>query len=44
MDRGDNYKYINGELEVDEFEEKGFPYPFYEEWLKKHNMLQKFWS
>ena len=39
MDRGDNYKYLNGELKLDEFEEKGSPYPFYEEWLKKHNMF-----
>ena len=35
LDRGDNSKYLNGELKFDESEEKGFPYPFYEEWLKK---------
>ena len=35
MDRGDIYKYLNGELKLDEFEEKDSPYPFYEEWLKK---------
>ena len=29
-DRGDNYKYVNGELKLDEFEEKGSPYLFYE--------------
>ena len=35
MDREDIYKYLNGELKLDEFEEKDSPYPFYEEWLKK---------
>ena len=30
MDRGDNRKYFNGELKLDEFEEKGSPYPLYE--------------
>ena len=35
MDRGDIYKYLNGELKLDEFEEKDSPYPFYEEWLEK---------
>ena len=34
MDRGDDYKHLNGELKLDEFEQKGSPYPFYEEWLK----------
>ena len=42
MDRGDNYKYINGELKVDEFEEKGSPYWFYEEWLKNTTCLKNF--
>ena len=37
MDRGDNYKYLNGELKFDEFEEKGSPYPFYEV-VKKQNL------
>ena len=39
MDRGNNDKYLNDELKLDEFEEKGFPYLFYEEWLNKHNLL-----
>ena len=34
-DMGDNYKYLNGELKLDEFEEKGSPYPLYEKWLSK---------
>ena len=38
MGRGDNYNYLNGELRLDEFEEKGSPYLFYEEWLKKDNL------
>ena len=38
MNRGDNYKYLNGELKLDEFEEKDSPDPFYEEWLRKNNM------
>ena len=38
MDRGDNYKYVNGYLKLAECEEKNSPYPFYEEWLKKHNL------
>ena len=38
MDRGDKCKYLNSELKLDKFEEKGSPYPFYEEWLKKHNL------
>ena len=42
MDRGDNYKYLNGELKLDEFEEKGSPYPFYEEWLKNTTCLKHF--
>ena len=31
MDRGDNYKYLNGYFKLVEFEEKNYPYPFYEE-------------
>ena len=38
MDRGDNYEYLNGQLKLVEFEEQISPYPFYEEWLKKHNL------
>ena len=38
MNRGHNYKYLNGELKLDEFEEKDSPDPFYEEWLRKNNM------
>ena len=39
MDRGDNRKYFNGELKLDEFEKKGSPYPLYEEWLKNTTCL-----
>ena len=42
MDRGDNYKYLNGELKLDEFEEKGSLYLFYEEWLKTQPVLKIF--
>ena len=42
MDRGDNYKYLNSELKLDEFEEKGSPCPFYEEWLKIQPVLKFF--
>ena len=42
MDRRDNYKYLNGELKLDEFEEKDSLYPFYEEWLKNTACLKKF--
>ena len=42
MDRGDNYKYLNGELKLDEFAEKGSLYPFYEEWLKNTTCLKNF--
>ena len=38
MDRGDTYKYLDSELKLDEFEEKGSPYPFYKEYLKKHSL------
>ena len=42
MDRGDKYTYLNSELKLDKFEEKGSPYPFYEEWLKKQPALKIF--
>ena len=42
MDRGDNYKYLNDELKLDEFGEKGSLYPFYEEWLKNTTCLKNF--
>ena len=35
MDRGDNYKYLNSELKLDEFEGKG-----YEEWYKTQPVLK----
>ena len=38
MDRGDHYKYLNGELNLDNFEETDPSYPFYEEWLRKNNL------
>ena len=41
--RGDNYKYLNGELKLDKFEEKGFPYPCYEEWLKNTTFVSVFY-
>ena len=31
MGKADNYKYLNSELKLDEFKEKGSPYPSYEE-------------
>ena len=34
-DRGDHYKYLNSELNLDNFDP---PYPFYEEWLRKNNL------
>ena len=34
IDRGDNFKYLTGELKLDEFEEKTSSYLFYEEWLE----------
>ena len=40
MDRGDNYKYLNGKQKLDEFEEKDFPHPFYEEWLRKNTYVK----
>ena len=40
-DKRDNYKYLNGKLKPDEFEEKGSPYPLYEEWLKNTICLKK---
>ena len=41
MDRGDHYKYLNGELNLDNFDP---PYPFYEEWLRKTIHLKKFFA
>ena len=38
MDRGDHYKCLNGELNLDNFEEADPPDPFYEEWLRKSNL------
>ena len=38
MDRGHNYKYLNGALPLEKFDETDLPYPFYEEWLKKNNL------
>ena len=38
MDRGDRYKYLNGELNLDNPEETDPPDPFYEEWLRKNNL------
>ena len=42
IDRGDNYKYLNGELKLDEFEVKDSSYPFYEKWLKNTTCLKIF--
>ena len=38
MDREHNYKYLNGALALERFEETDPLYPFYEEWLKKNNL------
>ena len=38
MDRGDHYKYLNGELNPGNFEETDPPYPFHEAWLRKNNL------
>ena len=38
MDRGHNYKYLNGALALEEFKEADPPYSFYEESLKKNNL------
>ena len=38
MDRGQTYKYLNGALALEKFEETDPPYSFYEEWLKKNNL------
>ena len=38
MDRGDHYKYLNGELNLDNFEETDPPDPFCEEWLRKNSL------
>ena len=43
MGRGDNYKYLNDKLKLDQFEEKGFPYPFYGEWLKNTTFVSVFY-
>ena len=40
LDRGDNYRYFYGEFKLDEFEEKGSPYLFYDEWLKKTQLVK----
>ena len=40
MGRGDNYKYLNEESKLDEFEEKGSLYPSYEELLKNTTCLK----
>ena len=42
IDRRDNYKYLNGQLKLDKLEEKGSPYPLYEEWLKNTTCLKTF--
>lgn len=44
MDRGDNYKYLNGKLKLNEFGEKDSPHPIYEEWLrtKQHALTFKY--
>ena len=39
MDRRHNYKYLNGALALNKFEELEPPYPFYEECLRKNNLL-----
>ena len=36
-DTGHNYKYLNGTLAFEQFEETDLLYPFYGEWLKKNN-------
>ena len=38
MDRGHKYKYLNGALALENFEETDPPYPFYEEQFKKNNL------
>ena len=40
IDREDNYRYFYSEFKLDEFEEKGSPYLFYDEWLKKNTACQ----
>ena len=42
IDRGDNFKYLNGELKLDEFEEKTSSYLFYEEWLENTTCPKSF--
>ena len=41
IDREDNCRYFYSEFKLDEFEEKGSPYLFYDEWLKKKTQLVK---
>lgn len=36
--KGDNYKYLNGQLSLENFEEDKPPYPFYEEQLRKKSL------
>ena len=40
IDREDNYRYFYSEFKLDEFEEKGSPYLFYDEWLKKTQLVK----
>ena len=42
IDRGDNFKYLTGELKLDEFEEKTSSYLFYEEWLENTTCPKSF--
>ena len=42
MNRGDNYKYLNGELKLVEFEQKNYPDSLHEEWLKKQSVFKIF--
>ena len=40
IDREDNCRYFYSEFKLDEFEEKGSPYLFYDEWLKKTQLFK----
>ena len=40
IDREDNCRYFYSEFKLDEFEEKGSPYLFYDEWLKKTQLVK----
>ena len=42
IDWEDTYKYLKGELKLDEFEEKTSPYLFYEEWLENTTCPKSF--